>query len=232
MIPKLVQKYKHPNQFFTQGLTFLDPVTIVESVGMYGGSALYKYNPTTTEIVHCFSLPRQFFAEGMTYLPSLGKIYQGTWLNKKLFVYSLKGDILGNPNIVDFPYTCWGLAYDPEHHQLILSNGTRFLYFLDPERFTLIRRLNINVAKLNEIECWEKYIFANIWREDKILVLDKNTGQVLLTWDFSSISKPHRKFHRESVLNGIAIHPERKSIFITGKWWDTLYEFENPLLLR
>lgn len=226
---KILKTYPHSRQFFTQGLTFMDPDTLLESVGLYGRSALYKYlyeeSPAT--ILQNYSLPRQFFAEGMTYIPSLQKIYQGTWLNKKLFIYNNQPL---SPEIVNFPYTCWGLAYDSETHQLILSNGTRFLYFLDPENFALIRRLTVKATKINEIECWEKYILANIWREDKIVVFDKTTGEVIATWNLSALARPHRMYHKEAVLNGIAIHPEKKTLFVTGKWWDTMYELENPLL--
>src|SRR5690606_38451655 len=109
-------------------------------------------------------LPNDMFGEGLTSIDN--KIYQLTWRDNAVFVYDAD-----NPEILlktlNWGLEGWGIANDGSN--IIISNGSSTLYFLDPLSFNVIRMVQVNdstgeVDNLNELEFIEGYIYANIWR--------------------------------------------------------------------
>ena len=220
---EIVKEYPHDPNNFTQGFQ-LEGNTIYESDGQLGKSRLIKYTLGTTNPIAESKQADDIFSEGCTIVGD--KIYQLTWRNKKGFIYdknSLK--LLG-----EFPYNNmigegWGLTYDGKN--LILSDGTKNIYFLDVQDPTKLVRY-ISVAghtsaydQLNELEYHQGFIYANVWQKPIILKINPANGEVVGTFDFSEIAKKHTT-DSDNVLNGIAFKGD--NMLITGKNWDKTYE--------
>ncbi|MGC1314069.1 MAG: glutaminyl-peptide cyclotransferase, partial [Candidatus Acidiferrum sp.] len=162
------------------------------------------------------------FGEGLTIFH--GKIYQLTWLSKTGYVYDLRTF----RKLRDFHFygEGWGLTHDGSN--LIMSDGTNRLRYLDPETLEVVRTLEVYagqeaVANLNELEYIENDIYANVWHSNRIARIDAKTGQVRAWIDCSAFATQEQK-EPEGVLNGIAFDAARHRLFVTGKDWAHLYE--------
>lgn len=236
----VVKTFKHDSKAFTQGLVFHDGF-LYESTGNYGDSTLRKVDLETGSVVKKKDLDNKFFAEGMTVFN--GKIYQITWREKTGFVY----DVATLEPLKEFKYQGegWGLTNDGE--QLIMSDGTHILRFLDPETFTVTRTVPVMKENgqplflLNELEYVKGEIWANIWHSEEtetgttqgrlpnigkpnyIARIEPKSGKVVGWIDLANIS-PDDTGDSENTLNGIAYDAEKDRIFVTGKKWKKLFE--------
>ena len=170
-------------------------------------------------------MPPQFFGEGVTFFGN--KIIQLTWQSRIGFVYD-KGsfELLQRFN---YPTEGWGITQDGK--QLIMSDGTSTLYFLDPENFKEIKRIEVYnrdgpVTRLNELEYIQGEIYANVWPMDYIVRIEPKTGQVIGWIDLTGILKPEDRCYPVDVLNGIAYDEENDRLFVTGKLWPRIFEIE------
>ena len=220
---EIVQEYPHAKPNFVQGFQ-LDGNTVYESEGQYGTSKIWKYTLGGTTPIASTSQSKEYFSEGMTIAGD--KVYQLTWREKKGFIYE-KSDL---SLVKEFPYPNmigegWGITYD--HQNLIVSDGTKNLYFLDVNDPSKMVRY-ISVAgntqaydQLNELEFHNGSIYANVWQKPIILKINPKTGEVEGKFDFTEIAKNHAT-GTDDVLNGIAFKGE--NMLITGKNWDKIYE--------
>ncbi|MBK5278876.1 MAG: glutaminyl-peptide cyclotransferase [Bacteroidia bacterium] len=164
-------------------------------------------------------LDKSYFGEGITILNN--KIYQLTWKNKIGFVY----DLATYTKIDEFSYEREGWGITHNNHELIVSDGTETLYFLDTAEFSITRKLvvkenGIKTTNLNELEYIEEYIFANQWETNYILKIDPEDGTVVGKFDLSEFTKKAKWMYPQSdVLNGIAYNSKTKDILVTGKYW-------------
>lgn len=218
---KVVNTYPHDPHAFTQGLEYFDGF-LYESTGEPGQSSLRKVELRTGQVLQRVDLNAQYFGEGLTIFR--GKIYQLTWLTKVGFVYDLRTF----RKLGDFHFygEGWGLAHDRTN--LIMSDGTNTLRFLDPETFAVTRTLEVYaggqaVTNLNELDVMGNDIYANVWHANRIARIDARSGQVRAWIDCSAIAAQEQK-EPESVLNGIAFDALGKRMFITGKHWPHLFE--------
>ncbi len=129
----------------------------------------------------------------------------------------------------DFSYNGegWGICNDGEN--LIISNGTEYLTFRDPENFQITKTIQVYDqvgprVRINELEYVEGKIYANIWMLDMILVIDPATGKVLNEIDCSEVTKVGKG--NGDVLNGIAYNKINKKFYLTGKYWSSIFEVE------
>ncbi|MGE5188317.1 MAG: glutaminyl-peptide cyclotransferase, partial [Betaproteobacteria bacterium] len=118
----------------------------------------------------------------------------------------------------------WGLTYDG--NKLIMSDGSSTLHFLDPNTFQWVSQVTVRdgdtpVTELNELEYVNGDVYANIWHQEKIAIINPQTGQVKGWIDLAGIYKP-QSF--EYVLNGIAYDEANHRLFVTGKNWPSLYQ--------
>jgi glutamine cyclotransferase len=220
---KILKTYPHDPHAFTQGLEYFDGF-LYESTGETGQSSLRKVDLESGKVLQKTDLASEYFGEGLTIFR--GKIYQLTWLSKIGFVY----DVKSFRKLRDFHYygEGWGLAHDESN--LILSDGTNTLRFLDPETFAVVRTLEVYagaeaVTNLNELECIGNDIYSNVWHANRIARIDARTGQVRDWIDFSALAAREQK-EPEGVLNGIAFDPARHRFFVTGKDWAHLFEVQ------
>jgi len=219
---QILNMYSHDEDAFTQGLIFEDGI-IYESTGRYGQSTLCSVELETGNIIQLYSLPDQFFGEGITIFDD--KIIQLTWQSEKGFVYDKNSFEL----LQEFTYPTegWGITHDGS--RLIMSDGTATLIFLDPETFQKIGQVEVYdeepVARLNELEYIHGMVYANIWKEEKIAIINPQTGWVTGWIDLEGINEAENQ-NSSSVLNGIAYDAEEDRLFVTGKMWSKLYEIE------
>ena len=223
----IVKEYPHDPKNFVQGFQ-LDGNTVYESDGQNGSSKIMKYTLGGTTPLASTPQPADVFSEGSTIVGD--RVYQLTWQNKKGFVYDKNS--LKLLSEFDYPNVMgegWGLTYDGKN--LIASDGTKNLYFLNPQNPSQVVR-HISVAgntqtyeQLNELEYHNGYIYANVWQKPIILKIDPKTGEVAAKFDFSEIAAKHT-VNTDAVLNGIAFKGDH--MLVTGKNWPVIYEVEIP----
>jgi glutamine cyclotransferase len=222
----IINVYPHDESAFTQGLVFENSF-LYEGTGRYGQSTLRRVELETGNITKLHSLPDHFFGEGITIFED--KIIQLTWKAGKGFVYERNSFEL----LQEFNYSTegWGITHNGS--ALIMSDGTATLYFLDPETFQTISQVEVYdeepVSLLNELEYINGRIYANIWTEDKIAIINPQTGQVTAWIDLTGITDPENQ-NTNNVLNGIAYDQNEDRLFVTGKMWSKLFEIELVLI--
>jgi glutaminyl-peptide cyclotransferase len=80
------------------------------------------------------------------------------------------------------------------------------------------------VDRLNELECVDGTVWANVWQTDRIVAIDPATGSVTAVVDASGMVADRSGFGDDDVLNGIAHDPDSGRFLLTGKRWPVLYE--------
>lgn len=216
----IVHTYPHDQSAFTQGLAYANGI-LYESTGLYGGSTLRKVDLETGNVLEVVRLPNEFFGEGITIVNDV--IVQLTWLSQVGFVYD-KNTLSLLQNFT-YPTQGWGITFNGTC--LIMSDGTDNLYFLDSATYQNIGHIkvhdgNVSVTNLNELEYVNGDLYANIWKQQKIAVINPETGQVKAWIDLTGIE--NATLNQEEVLNGIAYDAENNRLFVTGKNWPHLYE--------
>ncbi len=220
---EVVKTYPHSPEDFTQGLVYADD-RLYESTGLYGRSAVSIKALDSGRILTSRLLPERYFGEGLAVMGD--RLVQLTYLEQTGFVYDRS-----SLQVLDkfrFKGEGWGLTYDGRN--LIMSNGSSRLEFIDPvkhkrQRKLTVRREGVEVGSLNELEYIEGRIYANVWQQDRILEIDPETGQVTGEIDLSGLAVQH-DINPESVLNGIAYNARNRTLLVTGKLWPALYEIK------
>ena len=222
---EVVAEYPYDPAAWTQGLVFTNGVLYV-GTGLNGQSSLRKTDLESGDILEIVTLPEEFFGEGVTVFDD--KVYQLTWKEQKGFVYNEED--FSPLATFTYPTEGWGLTHDGD--RLIMSDGTSTLYFRDPDTFEETGRIAVTSSlgqlwALNELEYVDGEIFANIWTTDWIARIDPETGAVLGWINLAGLlPAEYRLEHGADVLNGIAYDAESGRLFVTGKFWPTLFEIE------
>lgn len=224
---RILKEYPHSTKFFTQGLEYHDGF-LYEGTGENGSSGLYKINPFTGNPVKSVMLDEKYFGEGITILNN--KIYQLTYKDKVGFIYRLSDFAL----IDSFKFASpegWGLTNDGKN--LIMSNGTNLLSWIDTENFNVVKTLQVAdnktiINNLNELEYFDGKILANLWTTNTLAEIDTETGKILSYIDLNGILSVmyQDQDERIDVMNGIAYDHSTGKLFVTGKLWPKLYEIE------
>ncbi len=147
---EIVNSYPHNPRSFTQGLQYLDG-TLYEGTGQNGDSGVMKDDLASGEILQRQAIPDQYFGEGIVVVDD--KLYELTWQSQTGFVYD-RENLLPERQ---FHYTGegWGLTYDGD--RIIMSDGSDFLRFWDPETLQETGRIQVTdngvpIRNLNELE--------------------------------------------------------------------------------
>ncbi|WP_379968827.1 glutaminyl-peptide cyclotransferase [Epilithonimonas sp. UC225_85] len=219
---QVLNQYPHNTDYFTEGFELHDN-TVYESVGLKGKSKLVKYTLGSTTPIKEVPQPSDIFSEGITVFGN--KIYQLTYQSKKGFIYDSDMKLIKEfefPNVIG---EGWGMTNDGKN--LIVSDGTKNIYFLNPENPSEVVRY-ISVAsdkegydQVNELEYHDGSIYSNVWQKPIILKINPENGEVTGILDLSNISKQNTTGN-DDVLNGIAFKGE--NMLITGKNWSRIYE--------
>lgn len=219
---EVVASYPHDPRAFLQGLLWHDG-GFYESTGQYGESSLRRVEFPSGRVLKKVNLADDLFGEGLALVDN--RLIQLTWTSHRGFVYELET----LRQIGEFSYRTegWGMTYDGSN--LIMSDGSSTLTYLDPQTFKPVRQLQVRfngrpVPNLNELEFIEGEIWANVWQSDMILQIDPASGQVVSFLDLKGILDPSNRTGSEDVLNGIAYDAQQKRIFVSGKLWPLIFE--------
>lgn len=221
---RILNTYPHNIDAFTQGLIYHEGY-LFEGTGKNGLSTLSKINLEDNKVLMTKRLSRRYFGEGIEVVGD--KIYQLTWTSNMVFVWDKN-----NFEQLGTHYNAtqgWGLAYDGE--QLILSDGSSTLQFIDPESFVPQRRVTVTfdgnpLNNINELEYIDGEVWANVWQTDFIVRINPENGVVTSFVNLTGLSNETELGSREAVLNGIAWDAENERLFVTGKHWSNLFEIE------
>jgi glutamine cyclotransferase len=221
---RVIRSYPHDRQAFTQGLVY-EAGGLYEGTGIRGQSSLRRVELETGLARQQRVLPRQYFGEGITIFGD--QIIQLTWQSRIGFVYDRASFQLVKQ--FSYPTEGWGITHDGS--RLIMSDGTANLYFLEPETFTEMDRIEVRddqgpVIRLNELEYVRGDVYANVWQTDRIARIDLLTGRVAAWIDLTGLLSAADRQQRVDVLNGIAYDAENNRLFVTGKWWPHLFEIQ------
>jgi glutamine cyclotransferase len=221
----VVASFPHDPGAFTEGLFYRDGF-LFEATGLEGRSDIRKTRLDTGEVVMRASIPSKYFGEGI--IDWKGKLVELTWKNQMGFVYD---EATFSPTGV-FDYKGEGWALTKNDHQLIMSDGTSELRFLDPETLKETSRLKVTdqgkpIDQLNELEWVKGEILANIWQTDRIARINPKTGHVTGWIDLKGLLTPADQGGRNvDVLNGIAYDSAKDRLFVTGKLWPKIYQIK------
>jgi glutamine cyclotransferase len=192
----------HDTEAFTQGF-YVHNGELYESTGQ-AGSWIGIVNVNSGKADKKVILSDEYFGEGITILNN--KVYQLTWQNKKGFVY----DVKTFKKLREFEYSTegWGITSDGKN--LIMSDGSHKLFYLDTTTLKSIKTLEVKyenapMKELNELEYINGYIYANIWQTDRIVKINPANGEVVATLDLENLSNQAKMINPQmDVLNGIA----------------------------
>lgn len=219
---EIVHTYPHDRAAFTQGLIYLNGF-LYEGTGLNGHSFVRKVKLETGEVLQQIAVPSEFFGEGLTEWRH--ELLELTWKAGEGFVY----DLFSFRKTREFKYTGegWGLTHD--NTSLIMSDGSAYLRYWDPQTFAEKRRLLIKdgshaVENLNELEYVKGEIYANIWQTERVARISPKTGMVVGWIDLSGLLSDADRTQQVDVLNGIAYDSAHDRLFVTGKLWPKLFE--------
>lgn len=222
---EVLNSFPHDPDAYLQGLVWHDN-GFYESTGLYGRSTLRRVEFPSGKVVKSIDLDPALFGEGLALVGD--RLIQLTWQSRRGFVYERE---TFKP-VREFSYDTegWGLTYDGKN--LILSDGTSTLTYLDSETYQPVRKLRVlmngrPVNELNELEFIEGELWANVWQTDLILIIDPVTGHVKSFLNLEAIRAASERKGTDDVLNGIAYDSAQKRIFVSGKLWPRLYEIRT-----
>ena len=221
---QIVNIYPHDSNAFTQGLILMDG-KLLESTGEEGRSSLRRVELDSGKILKKVDVPSPYFAEGLALLN--GKLYQLTWQHQVGFIYDAQTfDRVGQFN---YDGEGWGLATDGQ--SLILSDGSSRIRFINPADFKVTKTIDVidgkrEVDQLNELEYVNGAIYANIWHDNRIAIIDPQNGHVNAWLDLNGLMPQSELQDPEAVLNGIAYDQASDKLIVTGKLWPRLFEIK------
>ncbi len=228
----IVNTYPHDPHAFTEGLTYDDGYLYESTGSFYEPSTLRRVDLTSGAVLASVTLSGQYFAEGIAVVNN--EIFQLTYTSGVCFVYDKSSFALIRTFSYNFTlqiqgqYQGWGLTYDGTH--LIMSDGTDNLYFVDPSTFQCVDTVQVHdgttpISALNELEYINGSVYANIFGQRLITIINPETGQVTGWIDLSGLQGATGS-DPEAVLNGIAYDAKDNRLFVTGKDWPYLYEIK------
>lgn len=227
---RILEEFPHDVDSFTQGLEFHGGY-LFETTGWYGDSLLRKMNVTTGEVVQEYKFKDRYFGEGMTILHD--KIYALTWKEKTGFVFDLDFNLLRTWN---YDTQGWGITHI--NNSLVYSDGTDMLYWADPDKdMNVFRTMSVTddssgavvkVKLVNELEFMDGMIFANIWKQARIAMIDPTSGNVVEWIDgLPLVVAAGKQVGHGHCLNGIALNHVDGALYLTGKHWPKVYKVDR-----
>ncbi len=214
----------HDASAYTQGL-LLHEGAFFESTGRYGESEIRRVDVATGEVLQRRALDDERFGEGLARVGST--LIQLTWKAGEAYVYDV--ETLTPQRTFEYEGEGWGLCHDGV--ELFMSDGSGTLQRRDPTTFETIGELRVtrdgfSVRSLNELECVGEHIWANVYMSDRILRIDKATGEVTGELDGVGLATSSGRpgGDRGAVLNGIAYDESTGRFYLTGKLWPRVFE--------
>ncbi len=221
---RILARFPHDPDAFTQGLAYHEG-RLYESTGKYGKSSLRRVELETGRIEQRRALPPHLFGEGIVVQGE--RIVQLSWRAGVGLIY--RRDSFEPIGRFGYQGEGWGITADDR--AWIISDGSHRLRFIEPQGQRELRSIGVHdggrrVRRLNELEYVDGEVWANVWYKDYIVRIDPADGQVLGYLDLSNLSPDGQSRGRDAVLNGIAWDAAGRRLFVTGKYWPTLFQIE------
>lgn len=222
--PEVVATYPHDPGSFTQGLLIDDRGRLFESAGNYGQSNVREVELITGKVLREASNESTHFAEGLALVR--GELVQLTWKEKVALRWN--PDTFALNGTFSYEGEGWGLCPDQDGARLVMSDGSNVLTFRDPVTFAKTGSVNVArggvpLRQLNELECVDGKVYANVWQTNTIVAIDPSSGAVTEEIDATGLL-PEGQRAGADVLNGIAHKSDRDTFLITGKHWPSMFE--------
>lgn len=222
---KIINTFPHDTLAFTEGLEFFRD-TLIESTGQKGDSYFRKYDYKTGKVFKQIPLDAAYFGEGITVINNL--IFQLTWQSGIGFIYDINTLKKEKNFTYDKKIEGWGMTNDGT--SIYQSDGTEKIWKMNPKNQKMIDFINVytnssKIKSINELEWINGKIYGNIWQKDAIAIINPTTGAVEGVLNLSDL-RAKIKNKNPDVLNGIAYNSRTKTIFVTGKYWDKLFEIK------
>lgn len=226
----VVNTFPHDTSDFTEGLQVVDG-KMYEGTGETGQSVLKAYDIKTGKVSFEHKIADSLFGEGIQVFK--GKLYQLTYQNHMVLVYDLK-DLTKPIQTFTWPTEGWGMTNDGTN--LIVSDGSPYIYFVNPADFSIIKKMQVlsntgPLGNINELEYIDGFIYANVFMTDTIVKINPANGNVVGVIDCRGILQQYAAKEiaagfdpSNNVLNGIAWDSAAKKMYITGKNWPRLFE--------
>lgn len=223
----VVRILPHDPSHYTEGL-LLHGGKLIESVGHYGRSALHELDLASGHSLKTILVPDRYFAEGIAL--SSGRLVQLTWREETALIYDAA---LRSVGFIHYDGEGWGLASTNIANELVMSDGSSDLRFVDASDLRTKRKIRVHdgpreIYRLNELEYADGSIYANIWLTDQIARIDPHDGRVIGWLDLSKLRQhftpPPGWNEVDDVPNGIAYDPASGHFYVTGKCWPALFE--------
>lgn len=217
----VLREFSHERDAYTQGLVWWND-HLFESTGRVGDSTLRRLNPQTGEVLQRIDIGDQYFGEGLALVDE--RLILLTWRAERAFTFDR--DSFDALDTYRYRGEGWGLCLDG--NRLVMSDGTDRLTFRDPVTFEPIGEQRVRLSgeplhRLNELECVDGAVYANVWEDDFLVRIDPETGRVTDYIDAAGLLQGDDLIGSE-VLNGIAYNPDAETFYITGKWWPKMFE--------
>lgn len=222
----IVRTFPHDRTAFTEGLLF-DHGVLFESTGYEGQSFIREEKLESGVVIRQAALPPDLFGEGIVAWKH--ELLSVTWRGGLGFRWSLPA--LRRTNTLHYTGEGWGMT--TLGSEIVLSDGTPILRFLDPANFHVTHNLRVTaagvpVSNLNELEYVNGEILANVWMTNEIARIDPHTGHVKGWIDLTPLATQVHATNRDAVPNGIAYDRAGNHLYVTGKYWPTLFEIQTP----
>ncbi len=222
---EIVNTYDHDPNAFTQGLVFCDGF-LYEGTGQRGESTIRQVELATGNVVRSRPLEDRYFGEGITIWQD--RIIQLTWESETGLVFDKQS--LEPRGQFRYSGQGWGLTHDGTN--LIMSNGSATLRYLQPDTYQEVRTLHVtrfgfSLDRLNELEYFGGEIYANVWGQDFIARISPETGEVVGELNLTGLRPDSTWADNDAVLNGIAYDARGERLFVTGKRWPKLFEIRQ-----
>lgn len=217
--PEVIAELPHDPEAYTQGLEVRDG-RMYESTGLRGRSTLREVDMSNGEVLRRVDLTPPLFGEGIALVDD--RIIQLTWQEHTALVYDV--DTFAQVGTFSYDTQGWGLCFDGT--DLLMSDGTSRIFRRDPYSFeiksiTEVTRDGQPQPRLNELECVDGRLWANIYQTDTIVEIDPVTGKVVTLVDASGLLRGDGPY--PGVLNGIAYDESNDTFLLTGKNWPSLF---------
>lgn len=218
----VVQRFPHDRQAFTEGL-FIDRGQLFESTGMAGRSSVRQVDLASGKVLKQARVPEPYFGEGIA--PWKGQVLSLTWQNGIGFRWDRKS----LRQLSTFRYSGEGWSLTSTREELVMSDGTDTLRFIDPATFKVRHSVKVTIRgrplnRINELEWVDGQVFANIWMTDYVVRIDPASGRVVGIIDLADLHRDAGTFGTDQVANGIAWDARTRKLYLTGKEWPWLYQ--------
>ena len=194
------------------------------------------------KIIHKLNLEQKYFAEGIAASFSNNILYQLTYKEREILLYSFPD--MEYKNKIKMPGEMkegWGLCAGKEKDEFFATDGRDKIFVLKIDKnnneLNVVSHISVtqnkkSLYRLNELIYDGEYIYCNVYFSDSVYKINPNNGEVikvynmkpLIDHDIKNGKLTQLRLSMGDVLNGIVYIPEKKSFILTGKLWDYYYE--------